>query len=163
MTGVQTCALPIFAATGSTAAALKKDGSVWVWGNNGQAEFGNGKRSENEASITPLRVAGIANATALVAAPLGRHYIALLKDGTLRTWGNTDWGQGGAGIAGTFQATPVAPKFTGVKAVFAAGNNSFAIRQDNSVWIWGAGFKWPEGPEWPLGANTKTPTPLTLP
>ena len=129
---------------------------------NGQAGFGNGRRSERETSLTPLRVQGLANVTALVGAPLGRHFIALLKDGTIRIWGNTDWGQGGVGIAGTEQATPAAPKISGVKAVFAAGNSSFAIREDNSAWIWGAGYKWPEGPEWPLAANAKTPVPLTF-
>lgn len=150
------------AAISGTGAALKKDGTVWVWGNNGQAGFGNGRRTDRETSLTPVRVPGLANVTTLAGAPLGRHYIALLKDGTIRIWGNTDWGQGGVGIAGTEQATPAAPKIAGVKAVFAAGNNSFAVREDNSAWIWGAGFKWPEGPEWPLAVNAKTPVPLTF-
>jgi len=64
----------------------------------------------------------------------GRHTLVLLKDGTLRGWGNTDWGQIGAGVSGTFQPKPVTPKITGVKAVFAAGNNSFAARTDNTFW-----------------------------
>jgi alpha-tubulin suppressor-like RCC1 family protein len=151
-------------AIGETAAALKKDGTVWVWGSNDQAGFGNGQLSTNEVSRTPLRVPGLMNVTSLVGAQSGRQYIALLKDGTIRAWGNTDWGQGGAGISGTSQPRPSAPKISGVKAVFAAGNNSFAVREDNSVWIWGAGFTWRGGgPEWPLGVNTKTPAPLALP
>jgi alpha-tubulin suppressor-like RCC1 family protein len=147
----------------ASGAALRTDGTVWVWGRNTQAGFGNGRQSDEETSLAPQRIPGLANVTALSGARLGRHLIALLKDGTIRVWGNTDWGQGGMGIAGTNQPTPSAPKITSVKAVFAAGNNSFAVRRDNSVWIWGAGFKWPEGPEWPLGTNTKAPVPLALP
>ena len=75
------------------AAVLKKDGTVWVWGNNEQAQFGNGKRDVDDRSRVPLRVPGVANVTALTGST-GRHFLALLKDGSLRGWGNTDWGEG---------------------------------------------------------------------
>jgi alpha-tubulin suppressor-like RCC1 family protein len=82
----------------------------------------------------------------------------LLKDGTLRGWGNTDWGQIGAGAAATFQPTPVIPKITGVKTILAAGQHSFAVKSDGSVWGWGQG-----GPRsWPLKANTPLPVQLEL-
>ncbi|MCU0247700.1 MAG: hypothetical protein MUC42_14090, partial [Bryobacter sp.] len=143
--------------------ALKKDGTVWVWGANWHGQFGNGDRTDPPGmthgfELTPRPVAGVSNAMAISLGLTGRHTLALLKDGTLRGWGNTDWGQLGAGVSGTFQLRPVTPKISGVKAVFAAGNNTFAVKTDGSLWVWGSG-----GPrEWPLTANAKLPVPLTL-
>jgi len=149
--------------SGTAGAALKTDGTVWVWGSNMNGGLGNGRADSSVAKV-PVRVPGLANVTALSGASLGRHFVALLKDGTLRTWGNSDWGQGGVGISGTSQPAVSMPKLTGVKAAFAAGNNSFAVREDGSAWIWGVGHTWPEGPEWPLGDEaTKAPRPLVLP
>ena len=79
------------------AAVLKQDGTVWVWRKNEQAHFGNGKRDRDDRSRVPLRVPGVANATVLTGS-MGRHFLALLKDGSLRGWGNTDGG--GAGYPG---------------------------------------------------------------
>lgn len=143
------------------AAALKKDGTVWVWGNNQQAQFGNDRRDGDERTRTPVRVPGVANAVSLSGALLGRHFQALLKDGTVRTWGNTDWGQAGNGVTGREQATAAAPRIAGVKAVFAVGNNSLAIKNDGSLWIWGHGASFPR--EWPMRQNAPFPVELRIP
>jgi alpha-tubulin suppressor-like RCC1 family protein len=143
--------------------ALKKDGTVWVWGANWHGQFGNGSRTDPPGmtsgfELVPQRVPGVSGVTALAVGLTGRHTLVLLKDGTLRGWGNTDWGQIGAGVAATFQLTPVVPKITGVKTILAAGNHSFAIKSDGSVWGWGEG-----GPRsWPLKANTPLPARLEL-
>lgn len=144
-------------------AVLRKDGTVWVWGANMHGQFGNGQRTDPPGvgsgwEVVPQKVAGVANATALSVGFTGRQVLALLKDGTLRGWGNSDWGQLGAGVSGTFQPSPVVPKINGVKAVFAAGNSSFAVKSDGTLWIWGIGNR----DEWPLTANTKVPVRLEL-
>lgn len=143
------------------AAALKSDGTVWVWGNNAQGQFGNGRVETDEKSLVPLRVPGIANAIALSGALTGRHFFALLKDGTLRGWGNTDWGQIGNGTSGQHQPTVTTPRIAQVSAVFAAGNHSFAVRNDNSFWIWGAGSHY-RG-VWPLAKQVNLPVRLVIP
>lgn len=145
---------------------VKKDGSVWVWGSNFNAQFGDGKRTDapiigglsNKVEITPREVAGVRNAVSITSGFGGRHTIVLLKDGTLRGWGNSDWGQVGAGVSGTFQQSPILPKITNVKAVFAAENNSYAVKNDNSFWIWGKGDRG----RYPLTAVTKFPVRLEL-
>jgi alpha-tubulin suppressor-like RCC1 family protein len=150
------------AATGDASLVLKRDGTVWVWGSNGQGQFGNGQRASHPTVGTvgtPQRVPDVANVVAISAGFGGRHVLVLLKDGTLRGWGNTDWGQLGAGVSGTFQLSPVTPRLSGVKAVFAAGNNSFAVKNDGSFWGWGSGGQG----RWPLSANTKVPTAIPLP
>jgi alpha-tubulin suppressor-like RCC1 family protein len=150
------------AAAGDVSLALTRDGSVWVWGSNGQGQFGNGARASHPSAgtvSTPQRVPGISNAVGLTAGMTGRHVFVLLKDGTLRGWGNTDYGQLGAGLTATFQLTPVTPKIGGVKAVFAVGNSTFAVKADRTFWGWGTGDRG----RWPFETNTKVPTPVTLP
>ncbi|MBN9659902.1 MAG: hypothetical protein J0H49_17075 [Acidobacteria bacterium] len=143
------------------AAVLKKDGTVWVWGNNDQAQFGNGRRDIDERTRVPVRVPGVANVTALSGAMSGRHFLALLQDGTLRSWGNSDWGQAGAGVTGREQSTVAAPRISGVKTVFAAGNNSLAIKTDGTLWIWGNGSSYPG--VWPLQRRAPFPVQLRIP
>jgi alpha-tubulin suppressor-like RCC1 family protein len=43
-----------------------------------------------------------------------------------------------------------------VSAVFAAGNNTFAVKTDGSVWGWGSGG----GNDWPFKTNLKVPTAI---
>lgn len=151
------------AAGNGVSTALKKDGTVWVWGANWHGQFGNGARTDPPGTtsgfeLVPQRVPGVSGVTALTVGLTGRHTLVLLKDGTLRGWGNTDWGQLGAGVAETYQLMPVIPKIAGVKTILAAGNQSFAVKSDGSVWVWGAG-----GPRsWPLKANTKLPARFEL-
>jgi alpha-tubulin suppressor-like RCC1 family protein len=104
-------------------------------GNNEQAQFGNGKRNVDETSRVPVRVSDVANAVALSGAMVGRHFLAFLRDGTLRVWGNSDWGQ--------------------------TGNHSLAIKQDGSLWIWGVGSSY-RG-VWPLTQNAPFPVQLVIP
>jgi len=149
------------AAANGVSLVVKNDGTVLVWGSNGQGQFGNGTRASHpsvDTTSVPQPVAGISNVAA-ISAGTGRQVFVLLEDGTLRGWGNTDWGQLGAGVKGTFQLRPVTPKITNVKAVFAVGNSTFAVKADNSLWGWGAGDRG----RWPFEANIAVPTRITLP
>ncbi len=151
------------AAGNGISTALKKDGTVWVWGANFQAQFGNGLRTDPPGmnhgyELTPQIVKGIANVKALTVGVNGRHTLVLLKDGSLKGWGNTDWGQLGTGVGGRFLESPVTPKISGVKAIFACGNNSFAVKNDGSLWVWGMGHVG----DWPLTNNTQIPKKLLI-
>jgi alpha-tubulin suppressor-like RCC1 family protein len=144
--------------------ALKRDGTVWVWGANAQGQFGNGERTDPPGIghgyvLVPQLVRGVKNVTSISVAIGGRHTIALLKDGTLRAWGNTDWGQMGINEAGTFHELPATPQISSVSMVFAVGNNSFAVKRDGTLWGWGAGGRG----EWPFTTNTKVPVVVQLP
>jgi alpha-tubulin suppressor-like RCC1 family protein len=133
------------AAQNGVATVVKKDGTVWVWGSNHMAQLANGRRSEppnrgddSEVVSVPRQVAGIRNAVS-VADGGGRSNftMVLLKDGTLRTWGNSQQGESGAGIT-DYIYKPVIPKISGVKAIFPVMTNTFAIKNDNTLWMWGA-------------------------
>jgi alpha-tubulin suppressor-like RCC1 family protein len=149
------------AAAGDVSTVVKRDGTVWVWGSNGQGQFGNGSRTSHPSvgtQLVPQMVPGVTNVAAIATGTTGRHTLALLKDGTLRGWGNTDFGQLGAGMTAGFQLRPVTPKIAGVKAVFAIGNNSYAITNDNTFWAWGIGG----ANDWPLPKATSLPERLAL-
>jgi alpha-tubulin suppressor-like RCC1 family protein len=145
------------------ATALKKDGTVWVWGSNWMAQFGFGPQtSQPNLSggwvLEPQQVPGLTNVTSVAVGLSGRHTLALLKDGSVRAWGNNDWGQVGSGLGAGFQPRIITPKITGVEIIYAAGNNSFATRRDGSFWAWGSGDR----NTYPLTTNARVPTLVEL-
>lgn len=121
-----------------TTAVVTRDGSVWTWGQNSQGGLGNGTTASGPGTppqFAPGRVAGVVGAVSVKGS--GRHYLVLRKDRTLIGWGNSDWGQLGAGVTGRFQTTPTPIKLANVEAYWPGGNYSFARTADGSFWFWG--------------------------
>jgi alpha-tubulin suppressor-like RCC1 family protein len=127
------------ATVAGAAAAVTRDGQVWTWGSNEQAGLGNGLRADtgDPAQSTPQPVKGISDAIEVKAGSYGRHLIVRRRNGTLIGWGNSDWGQLGAGISGDFQPAPKAITLPAVEAYWLGGNFSFARTKDGAVWFWG--------------------------
>jgi uncharacterized repeat protein (TIGR01451 family) len=91
--------------------ALKTDGTVWGWGLNAIGQLGNGATGSNPQTA-PTLVSAVSNATAIAAG--NSHGVALLTNGTLRTWGENTNAQLGDGT--TFnRLTPV--EVTGILIV----------------------------------------------
>ena len=127
------------AAVAGATAAVTRDGRVWTWGSNGQAGLGDGERADTSdpARTTPQPVKGISDAIEVKAGSYGRHLIVRRRNGTLIGWGNSDWGQLGAGISGDFQPTPKPINLPGVEAYWLGGNFSFARTKEGAMWFWG--------------------------
>jgi len=89
--------------------ALLADGTVRCWGENQNGQLGDGTTTDR---TTPVPVSGITGATA-VTAGWWHHSCALLGDGTVRCWGDNQWGQLGNGTT-TDSASPVTMSGTGV-------------------------------------------------
>lgn len=124
--------------------ALLRDGSVWAWG-----QFIKGNLGGSGTPGVPLRVLGLPDVTtnpAIGVAAGSMHSLALLKDGSVRAWGDNSSGQLGNDSVTTYTSSPVLvmglpdPAINPVTAVFAGGGLSFAILQDGSVRAWGAPF-----------------------
>jgi alpha-tubulin suppressor-like RCC1 family protein len=91
-----------FAAGGYHACGLMSDGTARCWGRNTRGQVGDG--TSNSPITQPHAVSGLSTAAALSLG--GYHSCALLLDGTVQCWGQSDFGQIGApGLA--FSATPV--------------------------------------------------------
>ena len=86
---------------------------------------------------TPRPVKGISDAVEVKAGSYGRHVIVRRRNGTLVGWGDSDWGQLGAGISGGHQPGPMAIKLPEVEAYWLGGNFSFARTKGGAVWFWG--------------------------
>ena len=127
---------------------LKKDGTVWTWGNNGVGQLGDG------TSVTkayPVQVfAGEENDSStgylnnIIQISAGSNYvIALKKDGTVFTWGQNIYGQLGNGSS-VNSMLPVQVKsadgnsfLTDIVQISAGYVHSMALKKDGTVWTWG--------------------------
>ena len=123
----------------SATAAVTRDGRVWTWGQNQQANLGNGLHGDvsDPGQATPQPVKGINDAVEVKTGSYGRHVLVRRRNGTLIGWGNSDWGQLGAGITSDFQPVPTPIKLPGVEAYWLGGNFSFARTKNGALWFWG--------------------------
>jgi len=112
--------------------ALKRDGTVWAWGDNSFGQLGNGTTMP---SLVPVKVSSLTNVTAVAA---NSHFsFALRSDGTLWSWGANYFGQLGDGT-GEQRTLPVrVVGLTSVRSVAAGWQHALAVENDGSVWAWG--------------------------
>lgn len=117
--------------------ALKEDGSIWAWGDNEDGQLGDGRVI---ATNKPVQAIDIEEVVAIAS---GNCFtVALKQDGTVWTWGlyfyydpieNVD-------IAMTSTQPVCKEGIEDVKAIAAGTYNSFAIKEDGTVWGWGSNF-----------------------
>jgi alpha-tubulin suppressor-like RCC1 family protein len=115
-------------------AAIKTDGSLWVWGGNTELGINIGGGNKN----TPVTT--FAGGTNWKSVSCGYQHTAAIKtDGSLWVWGQNGNGQLGINAAGT-RSTPVTT-FAGQntwKQVFCGHGHTIAIKTDGSLWTWGS-------------------------
>jgi len=114
--------------------ALKRDGSLWAWGDNGDGQLGLGDRANRDR---PTRIGD--DSDWAVVATGSTHTLALKRDGSLWAWGDDGDGQLGLGGADRYRPTRVAGERDWA-AVATVSDHSFALKRDGSLWEWGAGF-----------------------
>lgn len=114
--------------------ALKTDGTVWTWGSDAAGQLGDGTALANKA--TPVQVAGLTGVRQVAAG--GSHTVAVMANGTVRTWGSDTDGQLGDDTALASKGTPVqVAGLTGVRQVAAGGSHTVAVKTDGVGWAWG--------------------------
>jgi len=120
---------------------VKPDGTVWVWGQNGDGRFGNGSTS---SSSQPVLIPGLTSVKAVAAGVA--HSLFLKADGTVWAAGSNFEGQlgnGQSGGAAPNQPTPIQVRqsatiyLTNVVALAAGDYFNLALKADGSVWAWG--------------------------
>lgn len=112
-------------------AALKSDGTVWTWGNNGFGQLGNG--STGGSNATPTQVG--AN-TWLKIACGAHHVVALKNNNKVWTWGHNGFGQLAHGNT-THLAIPTKVNAEAWTNIAAGLHHSLFLKGDGS--LWGAG------------------------
>jgi alpha-tubulin suppressor-like RCC1 family protein len=132
---------------GDHALAVTRSGAVYAWGFNMNYQLGIGDwpvvtyktRSAQPTNFMPypVPIPGLSDVAAVAAG--SQHSLALLKDGTVRSWGSNVRGQLGDGTT-TNRRSPVA--VLGIKnavAVAASVWISAALLADGTVMTWGYG------------------------
>ncbi|OCT12115.1 hypothetical protein A8709_30140 [Paenibacillus pectinilyticus] len=110
---------------------LKKDGTVWTWGNNLRGKLGSGLNNRNQATA-------ISGLTGITAIAVGQsHTLALKSDGTVWSWGENSFGQLGDGTTVDRTAPVQVAGLSHVTAISAGYFHSLAIKDDGTAWSWG--------------------------
>ncbi len=111
---------------------LKKDGTVWSWGNNRYGQLGDGTVDDSNTSV---QVNGMNDVVTVLSREY--HTVVLKEDGTV--WA---WGAGGAGRLGNGtnknSYTPVQVKgLSNVIFIASGDSHTIAVKEDGTVWGWG--------------------------
>lgn len=149
LTGV----VAIAASPGSTAYALRNDGTVWAWGDNHYGQVGNAHAGSIVRS--PVKVDVISGVRAIAAGMF--HALALTSDGTVWAWGDNSRGQLGDGTYTTRTQPVPLTSLPGVHSIAAGGYHSLAIAR-GIIFAWGANDHGQLGD----GSFTDSPRPLQV-
>jgi len=149
--------------------ALTAEGTVFAWGNGqaGQLGIGNmpvvglgGNLGEALVYIPfPIRIPDLDRVSAIDAG--AKHSVALMKDGTVRAWGENRYGEVGDGTVEP-RNSPVTVRGVNSAIAIAAGDGySLALLADGSVMSWGMAGAWLGRPT--TGRRTADPVPARVP
>ena len=139
--------------------AMKIDGTIWAWGQNWYGQLGNNRnvtkawagdgthriaRSITYDKSYPFKIGTYDDWIAVAAG--GGHSLGIKKDGRLWTWGLNVNGQLADGtimdnllplpVGPELSSPNIQPKHPWVK-ISAGSHQSFALRNDSTLWSWG--------------------------
>jgi alpha-tubulin suppressor-like RCC1 family protein len=119
-------------------AAIKTDGTLWLWGDNRAGQLGIGTTI---SKASPVTVSG--GGTNWNQISVGTSHVAAIKtDGTLWTWGDNIFGElGNNTTINTSSPNTVSGGSTNWKEVSCAGEYgvTIAVKTDGTLWTWGYG------------------------
>lgn len=115
------------------------DAVVLSWGAGRTGQLGNGTTTDSVSpvEVTGLGSAGIAKLSAGGVSVENGFALALLKDGTVRAWGDNVAGQIGDGTLEDRSAPVPVTALTGIKDIAAGGTHALALTEDGRVFSWG--------------------------
>jgi len=115
--------------------ALKNDGTAMAWGYNYSGQLGNGTGGAGTDKSSPIQVPGLTGVTAM-AGGYG-HSLALISDGTVRAWGDNNYGQLGIGSSTDKRSPEQIIGLSSVIAIAAGDYHTLALKSDGTVLVWG--------------------------
>ncbi len=112
---------------------LKKDGTVWGWGDNRDGQLGDGTYISRK---NPVKVHGLENIEAISTS--GGSALALKNDGTVWAWGDNLYGQLGSDRENG-EVAALVPGLTAITKISAGSSCNVVLREDGTVYAWGYG------------------------
>jgi alpha-tubulin suppressor-like RCC1 family protein len=120
-------------------AAVKANGTLWMWGDNNFGQLGKGNNSSGTQNYTPAQVTGgdwlcIGHTSGAI------HVVALKSNGTLWSWGFNGTGALGLGnnniIVANYSPQQIGSEQTWVLSAVGY-DHSAAIKVNGTAWTWG--------------------------
>ena len=122
---------------GSNTAAIKTDGTLWLWGDNSEGQLGDNTRISKSSPVQT-----ISGGTNWKQVSSSWMTAAIKTDGTLWVWGGNWYGQLGDGTT-TAKSSPIQTISGGTnwKQVFCGDvETTVAIKTDGTLWGWGGNY-----------------------
>lgn len=133
-------------AGGDTSCAVLDNATLKCWGSNSNYQLGNNttvSRGANQGDMAALPIIAVGAGRTVKAVSVGYlHVCALLDNGTVKCWGQNQWGQLGIGNFSTYQkvppVNPVALTTGDVVVSVAAGSgHTCALLSTGAIKCWG--------------------------
>ena len=152
--------------SGGFTCALIEGGTVKCWGYNYYYQIADGTRTR---VLSPKAIPGLSNVKAIELAQADQGYVmAILNDGTVKSWGYNSYGQLGVGSTTHGQTPAVVPDLTGVEQIEIVGNGGgssvCAVISNGDVKCWGYNYRGQLGigdPS-PYDDDKKVPTQVSI-
>jgi len=119
----------------SYSAAIKTDGTLWLWGRNSYGQIGDNTTIHRSSPVQTIAGGNNWNFVAC-----GNYQTAAIKtDGTLWVWGRNNAGQLGDNTT-TNRSSPVQTIATGNNwtKISCSKDQTAAIKSDGTLWLWGS-------------------------
>ena len=117
---------------GNIGGSIKTDGTLWIWGNNGSGQLGDGTTISRSS---PVQIGALTNWYSL---GIGTNStVAIKTNGTMWSWGQNGEGQLGQNNR-TYKSSPVQIGSETTWSKIGMGRiGSVAIKTDGTMWAWG--------------------------
>jgi alpha-tubulin suppressor-like RCC1 family protein len=135
----------------SGTAAIKTDGTLWLWGGNDTGQLGDNSITDKSSPVQTVSGGTNWKQISTNGGPGANFTAAIKTDGTLWLWGRDNYGQLGDNSR-TDKSSPVQTVSGGTnwKQVTCGSYHSAAIKTDGTLWLWG------NNDYGNLGDNTRT-------
>jgi alpha-tubulin suppressor-like RCC1 family protein len=154
--------------------ALDSSGNVWAWGDNQYGELGQGNSTAYAGAVEvqgPTGTMGPLSHIKMIAAG-EQHCLAMDADGKVWSWGVGEEGELGdgpsnprgssSGLPGAVLSTDGTGQLSGVTAIAAGYQDSFALQPDGTILVWGLQLDGTTGQGGTLSSNQVSGQALSL-
>ncbi len=118
--------------------AIKTDGTLWAWGDNGFYQLGDGTNIQRNI---PTQIGTATNWSKLSESSSAQFSVALKTDGTLWAWGYNSYGQLGSGNTTQINIPTQIGAETDWQKVSTGSDHTLAIKTNGTLWAWGGNYR----------------------